>query len=113
MVSEDSFMFAKGQDWAIDWTIRDADADTADPVNIAGWTFAFKVKRQDADPDPSLVTASISIVDAAAGQVRTTGTAAELDNLIGDYRFALWRTNAGAKVPLRTGYFSVVDTVQS
>lgn len=113
MVSEETFVFAKGQDWVIDWTVRASDSDGAAVVNITGWTFAFKVKRHDADADPSLVTATITLTDAANGAVRTSGSAAELSVMSGDYRFCLWRTNAGAQVPIRTGFFSVVDTVQN
>lgn len=111
--TEQSFAFGKGQDVTIDWTVRATDSDDAAVVDITGWTFAFKVKRTDADADPSLVTATSTIQSAGAGTVRVTIAAADMASLDGDYRFAFWRTNSGAAAPLGRGFFSVYDTVQS
>lgn len=113
MPAANTFTFRKGEDVEIDWTIRESDSDTAAVADITGWTFSFKVKRKARDADPSLVTATTTIVDAANGEVKTTITAADLAMLAGDYQHSLWRTNAGSKACLSEGIFSVLDTVES
>jgi hypothetical protein len=106
--------FSKGEDIEIDFTIRVADDSSAAVVDITGWTFSFKVKRTDADADPSLTpNATVTIISALAGTVKAVIPKVDTLTLSGDYRHALWRTNAGANACLSKGYFSVVDTVES
>jgi hypothetical protein len=111
MAAENSFEFKKGEDVQIDWTIR--TSLTGSVRDITGWTFSFKVKRTDADADPSLVAGTTTIVDAPNGTAATAITAAELALMDGDYVCSLWRTNVGAKACLSSGFFSVVDTPES
>jgi len=68
----------------------------------------FKVKRQDGDPDPSLVVSTTTVLNPTNGTAKTTIAAAQMAGLTdGDYRHALWRTNSGAKTCLSQGFFSV------
>ncbi len=112
MPASPTFTFIKGEDVEIDWTQRVSDSETAAVVDITGWTFAFKLKRQDSDPDPSLVTGTTTIITAASGTFKTVIAAAEMDDLEGDYRYAVWRTNSGALACLASGFFSVGDSTQ-
>lgn len=107
-----AFTFVKGEDAIIHWTIR-TDPTGTTPEDITGWTFAFKVKRKDSDPDPSLITATPVIIDPLLGQVDVTIPSAQLATLKGDYKYSLWRTNIGAQACLSRGFFSVSDTVQN
>jgi hypothetical protein len=86
--------FSKGEDIEIDFTIRVADDPSAAVVDITGWTFSFKVKRTDADADPSLTPgATVTIISPTAGTVKAVIPAVDSATLSGDYRHALWRTN--------------------
>ena len=106
------FAFVKGEDVQIDWTIRTEDSVTAPVVDITGWTLSFKVKRSERDADPSLVTGTTTLVTPASGTAQTAIPSTEMATLYGDYKYALWRTNAGAKTCLAKGRFSVSDSVQ-
>lgn len=52
------------------------ESDPGVPVNITGYTFAAKMKRNIADSTPAL-TFSIAVSNAVAGQVLWTATAAQ------------------------------------
>jgi hypothetical protein len=106
-----SFECIKGEDFEIDWTILSSSTGAA--VDITGWTFALKVKRRDSDADPSLITPTCTVLVAASGTVKAVFAAAATVLLLGDYRYAFWRTNAGAMSCLASGIFSVRDTVQN
>ncbi len=106
-----SFECIKGEDFEIDWTILSSSTGAA--VDITGYTFALKVKRRDADADPSLITPTITILVAASGTVKAVFAAADTLLLQGDYRYAFWRTNAGSLSCLASGILSVKDTVQN
>jgi hypothetical protein len=106
-----SFECIKGEDFEIDWTILSSSTGAA--VDITGYTFALKLKRRDSDADPSLITPTITIQVAASGTVKAVFAAAATVLLLGDYRYAFWRTNAGAMSCLASGIFSVRDTVQN
>ena len=113
MSSRQSVQWVKGEDAVMLFTIREADSDTAAVLNIAGWTFAFKVKRQEADADTALVATGVpAIVDAPAGQVQVTVAAASTALMEGDYRYSLWRLDTGAVSCLAYGPFSVLDSTQ-
>lgn len=101
--------FTRGEDIQLDWTIVQPGTTTAE--DITGWTFDFKLKRNDKDTSASVVSSTTSIVMAAAGTAQTVIAAAQTLTLKGDYRYALWRTNNGAKACLVKGYFSVADSV--
>lgn len=106
-----NFQCVKGEDFEIDWTILASSTGAA--LDISGYTFAFKVKRRDADADPSLITPTITIQTAASGTVKAVFAAADTLLLAGDYRYAFWRTNTGSASCLASGIFSVKDTVQN
>lgn len=111
MPGSDSFAFVRGEDAQIDWTIYQTSALAA-VQDITGYVFSFKVKRRDDDADPSLVTGTTTIVTAGSGTAKTVLGAAETAGLIGDYRYALWRTNSGSKACLARGPISFADSVQ-
>jgi len=105
------FECVKGEDFEIDWTIL--SSSTGPAVDITGWTFGLKVKRRDGDADPSLVTPTVTIQTAASGTVKAVFAAADTLLLQGAYRYAFWRTNAGAASCLARGPFTVIDTAQN
>lgn len=112
--ASNSFEFSKGEDVEIRWTIKESSAADAAVMDITGWTFAMKVKRQDSDDDADIVIApTLTITDAENGSLTAAFAAASMDLLEGDYRYSLWRTNAGSVSCLSKGFFSVVDTTQS
>lgn len=111
-LTETSFTVAKGEDRTIDWTITDDGTAEGDPMDITGWTFSCKVKRNDADPDPEVCAGTCVITNAMGGVVRASFASADLDAMEGDYRYSLWRTNAGAKKMLEQGFFSVLDSTE-
>ncbi len=110
--STPSFECIRGEDFEIDWTIWTTSACTV-ARDITGYTFALKVKRRDADADPSLITPTITILVAASGTVKAVFAAADTLLLQGDYRYAFWRTNSGSLSCLASGILSVKDTVQN
>jgi hypothetical protein len=107
-----TFDLVKGEDFQINWTIQTSDTNTT-PVDITGWTFELKVKRMDADADPSVIVPVHTITNASTGQVKSVFAAAGTALLLGDYRFSFWRTNAGSAACLSRGYIEVVDTTQN
>ena len=111
-IAQNSFQFAKGEDAQITWTIQQSSTNTA-PVDITNWTFDLKVKRSDADVDPSVIVPTHTILVPASGTVKSVFAAAGMLVLSGDYVYSFWRTNVGALTCLSKGYFSVLDTSQS
>ncbi len=107
-----SFESIRGEDVTIIWTVW-TDATCTTPQDITGYTFAHKVKRRDADADPSLITPTITILVAASGTVKSVFAGTDTLNLQGDYRYSLWRTNSGSMSCLASGPHSWKDTVQN
>jgi hypothetical protein len=108
-----NFVFCRGEDIAIEWSVGANSASDAPAINVEGMTFEFKVKRTDSDPDPTLVATSTTIIDAVLGRIDTTIAAAQTADLEpGDYRCSLWRTNTGQRACLSRGNFSILDSVQ-
>lgn len=110
--SSPAFEFVKSEDGTIEWTVYTTSARTA-AQDITGWTFALKVKRTDADADPSVITPTITIITAGSGRVNAAFASAGMASLEGDYQYSFWRTNAGALTCLAKGPFSVLDSTQS
>jgi hypothetical protein len=107
-----SFEIVKGEDFQINWTVQASETSTT-PVDITGWTFELKVKRTDADADPSVIVPVHTITNASTGQVKSVFAAAGTALLLGDYRFSFWRTNAGSLACLSRGFIGVIDTTQN
>jgi hypothetical protein len=106
------FDIVKGEDFQINWSIQVSDTNTT-AVDITGWTFELKVKRDDNDFDPSVVVPVHTITNPTGGLVKSVFAAADTLLMLGDYRFSFWRTNTGSRACLSAGFVGVVDTTQN
>lgn len=104
--------FVRGEDCEIDFTIRQTAKADAPVQDITGWTFSCKLKRKDEDPDPPVVSMTVTTLVAVAGTLKATLTAALTAPLDGDYRYSLWRTNAGFASCLSQGVISFGDSTE-
>jgi hypothetical protein len=113
--ARNSFQAIRGERKEIAFTVRVAQSATATAVDITGWTFAWKIKAEEDDADPSLTpNATVTITDATAGELTVAIPKADLEAIeVGDYWHSLFRTNAGAEKCLSKGPFSIEDSAQS
>jgi hypothetical protein len=61
----------QGEDTTIQLNIKESDGTTSTPINISGYTFVCKVRREATD-DEVTITASCSILDPVNGAIEVT-----------------------------------------
>lgn len=81
-------------------------------TDITGWTISTRVKQTATDPT-SLVSASATITNAAAG-IFTVALSAAQTNLLpaGQLPYDVWRTDSGSAAALSVGMLVVRGSVR-
>ena len=104
--------FAKGDDWQVEFTIKDENNTVIDITGYQYW-LTIKSDLSSADPGDGQDYALASGVDAAAGQVTLTIPRATTRNLTaGTYWYDLQQKDTGGLIQtLLRGRVRVVDDV--
>jgi len=100
----------RGDSWSRTLYFQDGDGN---PIDITGWTVFFTAKAKADDPDPGVISRTItSFTNPTAGEAGIALTSDDTNKVIGSYLFDIQvKTNLGQITTCLEGVLTITQDI--